>query len=111
MDHMNIAGPFVDPDSAPRPCAGVVAKSIGSATFLVPVEENVADLDRAFVLSGTAEFVWGRLDGVRTREEIVRQLVGEFAVDEATARSDLEGFLSELVASGLVEAVAPREGR
>jgi hypothetical protein len=43
------------------------------------------------------------IDGARDVEALVDELAAEFAADRGTIARDVEGFLAELVASGVVE--------
>lgn len=74
-----------------------------------PVADEVVvfDLDSQLVhgLDGVAAFVWQRLADEPTLVELTAAVVERFAVDEATATADLERFVAELGAAGLVETV------
>lgn len=56
-------------------------------------------------LNGTASAAWEGLAAGRGEAEIASRIAAEFEVDERTARADLRGFIKELAAAGLVEAV------
>lgn len=58
-------------------------------------------------LNDTGTFVWENLDGDRDLGTIIVTLVGEFEVDDATAREDVFGFASELIEKGLIAASRP----
>ena len=47
---------------------------------------------------------WHALARGPTRAELVRLLLGEFEVDEATAARDVDTYLAELEGRGLLEA-------
>ena len=51
--------------------------------------------------SGTV--LWQALAEGTTRDALVKRLLAEFEVDEATARGDVDRFLTELDARGLLE--------
>jgi hypothetical protein len=52
---------------------------------------------------GSACFIWGKIDGQRTVEEILSAIVEEYQVEPGTARIDLERFLGELKGLSLIE--------
>ena len=54
------------------------------------------------VLNPVAIKVFGLLDGTRSLEQIVDEVVAEFEVRPETAMADLETFLEELSAHGMV---------
>jgi hypothetical protein len=80
----------------------VVLRRIAGEVLLVPVRKRLVDMDCVFVLDGTGEFVWDHLDGTRTKDDLVREVVRKFAVDEAQASADVEAFLGELAGAGLL---------
>lgn len=82
----------------------VVRREIAGETILVPVRGRAADMRRMYSLNPTAAFLWGRIDGRRTCEEILGELLASFAADPAVARADAEAFLAEALAEGLLEA-------
>ncbi len=86
--------------------SSVVAREIAGETFLVPVKGRLADLQRVFVLNRVGGFVWECLDEGRTAEEVALAVMGRFEVEVGIARADVERFLGELRAAGLVEGPA-----
>ena len=51
----------------------------------------------------TGAVLWQTLAKGATREELIRGLVAEFEVNEATAAVDVDRFLADLDARGLLE--------
>jgi hypothetical protein len=85
----------------------VVRRTIGGEVILVPVTGELASLREVYVLNGVGDFVWERLDGTRSLEGILEEMIATFDADRGTLRGDLLRHVSELVAMGLV-AVAGR---
>jgi hypothetical protein len=56
-------------------------------------------------LNRTGSWVWQRLDGPRTVEELAQGVAEEFGVDRSQARDDVSAFARDLVARELVELV------
>jgi hypothetical protein len=67
------------------------------------------------VLNPVGSKIYSLLDGAHTQDEIVRAVIDEFDVDEAQARGDLQRYLEELDADGLLappaSEAAPTEER
>lgn len=62
---------------------------------------------RVFDLNPTGTVVWQWIDqGVDTA---VRQVMASFAVDDATARRDVDVLIAQLAAAGLLVPMAPDE--
>ena len=53
-------------------------------------------------VGGIGPHLWRLLEAPRSRAELVDEICREFEVDEATAGADLERFIADLAAHGLV---------
>lgn len=76
---------------------------VSGETLLVPIRGEVAQCDNIFILNGTGGFLWPRLDGATSVSELSVLLSEHFegATPDST-RSDVESFLSEIDARGLI---------
>lgn len=68
----------------------------GQAVIVVPSTQSMHTLNEV----GT--FIWQRCDG-KTADEVVAEMIGEFEVDEAAARADLDAFAAELAGKSMLE--------
>ena len=84
----------------------VVDRRIAGERFLVPIRGTLADLRGIFLLDEVGAFVWDRIDGRATVEEIGQAVSAEFEVETGTATADAESFLRELTGHGFVEGIA-----
>ncbi len=88
----------------------MVQRQVAGEVFLVPIRGRLADLQELFVLSETGRFIWERLDGRHSFDDLAVGLVSEFEVEEEQARSDALAFVEQLQEAGLVEeATQPAE--
>ncbi len=88
----------------------VMSRKIDGELFLVPVRGKLADMESIFTLTEVAEFIWERLDGRKSLNNIRSEVTAEFDVDDDRAGSDIRGFIAELLDSGLIhEAEAANE--
>ncbi|MGB0367803.1 MAG: PqqD family protein [Flavobacteriales bacterium] len=71
-------------------------KQVGDDLVLVPVKDNVAEMNEMFTLNDVGAFIWNNLQGDVTQEELATSLSKEFDVDEETVSSDLNEFLIQL---------------
>ncbi len=70
-------------------------------------EKVMVDFDSGnyFMLKGSANAIWDKMyDGVDT-QEIVRQLLEEYEVEESECRSSTESFFYKLEEMGFVQLV------
>ena len=77
---------------------GMVYRKIGDEFILVPIRQNVGDLESIYTLNETAANIWEWIDGKTRVEEIREKLVGEFDVTSNEAEKDLIEHLQQLEA-------------
>lgn len=75
----------------------IVARRIAGEMILVPIHNNVADMDYIYTLNETAARVWELSDGERNLAEIHQALTAEFEVDPAEAQQDLLELIRALI--------------
>jgi hypothetical protein len=85
-----------------RRSTDVVARQVGAEWILVPIRQNVGNLDFVYTLDAVAARVWALIDGERTIDAIVTGICAEFDVDRGTATSDVSDLLSDLEKATLV---------
>lgn len=74
----------------------LVKRSIAGDVILVPVGSASLELKGLLTLNETGERIWDLLPECTDRDEIVRRLMEEYDVDEATLRSDTDEFIGTL---------------
>ncbi len=92
--------------AGPRQRRGVVAREIAGETLLVPVRHRAQEMG-LFTLNEVGTFLWSRLDGTRSPDALVREVLARFDVDEARVRVDLGEFLGQLREAGCLEEARP----
>ena len=76
----------------------------------MPIGGRLADLQELFALNEVGSWLWSRLDGSKTLDDLVVGVTREFEVGEAQAREDAKAFLDELLKAGLVtESTSEKE--
>jgi hypothetical protein len=83
----------------------IVARQIAGEMILVPIRQNVGDLDSIFLLNETARFAWQLFDGVLSLADIRRQITEEFDVAELPAGQDLLELVAHLERVGALVKV------
>ncbi len=83
----------------------IVSRVIAGETMLVPIKGKLADMQRIFSLTPVASYIWERLDGESSLEEVLRGIIERFSVDRAEAERDLREFVEELAGAELIEKV------
>lgn len=78
----------------------LILRSIAGETMLIPTGALAQDFNGMITLNDVAAFIWENLEKVESQDELLRLVLDEFEVDEATADADLNGFLKMLLAKG-----------
>ena len=74
----------------------IIFREIAGEFILVPIRNNVGDLNCIYTLNEVGAKIWELIDGKREISEIRSALLEDFEVRPEEAGKDLEGFLSEL---------------
>lgn len=73
----------------------LVKRNIAGDVILVPVGDSSLTLKGLITLNETAEFIWDRLTDAADAAELAAALCGEYEIDAATARSDVDEILAQ----------------
>lgn len=84
----------------------MVLRRIGKDQLLVPVSGAIARTNAVFPLNATAAFIWGRITGGESTDQIAQALSREFNVSGDQATRDVEEFLQRLLVEQLLEPLA-----
>jgi hypothetical protein len=71
-------------------------RQVGEELILVPLKDNVADMDEMFTLNDVGSFIWEMIDENKTVDDLERAIIAEYEVDQQEAKKDLEEFLEKL---------------
>ena len=74
----------------------IVTRKTGNEYVLVPITNNIADMNSVYTLNETGAFIWEHIDGKRTVEEIITELMNEYEIDKQNAESDVFIFISNM---------------
>ena len=96
----------IDGRSVFRRSDDVVCRAVGLESILVPIRNNVGNLDFVYTLSPVAARIWSLLDGVRTADEIADAIMAEYEVDRDTVLADMAELVSDLAGVSLLTRVS-----
>ena len=88
-----------------RQDGSIVSRRIEDEVILVPIRQNVADLESIYTLNEVGAHIWEQIDGQRTTAEILALTVEEFEVSEEEAQKDLMEFIEQLSSIGAITRV------
>jgi methyltransferase-like protein len=74
----------------------VVTRKTGNEYVLVPVTDNIADMDSVYTLNETGAFIWEQIDGKKSTEQIISAMTEEYDIDNNTATEDVLQFIIKM---------------
>ena len=61
--------------SIPSHSSAIVTRKTGNEYVLVPITNNIADMNSVYTLNDTGAFIWEQINGKRNIEEILSALI------------------------------------
>jgi hypothetical protein len=74
----------------------IVTRKTGNEYVLVPITNNIADMNSVYTLNETGAFIWELIDGKRSVEEIITALTTEYDIDKKNAETDVFSFTENM---------------
>lgn len=92
----------MNPDSVPQHQANIVTRKTGNEYVLVPVTNNIADMDSVYTLNETGAYIWEHTDGKRTVAELIALVEAEYETSRETAEKDVIEFLEAMLSNKII---------
>ena len=74
---------------------GFILREVAGETVVIPTGDTL-DLNMMITLNETGSFLWKLLDQETDETAMVSALLGEYDVDEETARTSVSAFVAKL---------------
>ena len=74
---------------------GFILRSVAGETVIVPTGSDL-DLNMMITLNETGKFLWQKLEQGAVEADLVSALLGEYDVDEQTAKAHVAAFVKKL---------------
>ena len=87
---------MIDPKSVLSHSSSVVTRKTGNEYVLIPVSDNVADMDSVYTLNETGAFIWELIDGKKSISDLINALAEEYKIDIETAEADVLSFINKM---------------
>jgi len=84
-----------------------IFRKVVEETILVPVYQNVADMEAIYTLNELGAFIWGHMAEPVDKSALEKAILNAFDVDHKTVHEDLVIFLDELKEIGAIKKVRP----
>lgn len=82
---------------------GVMLSRVAGSYVVVPVGAVQADFTGMITLNPVGAFLWSNLEKEITREELLKNVLAQYSIDEETASRDIDRYLEKLRKNGLLE--------
>jgi hypothetical protein len=76
--------------------ASIVTRKTGNEYVLVPITNNIADMNSVYTLNETGAFIWEQIDGKRSIGEIITAVTAEYDIDFRNAETDVFSFVENM---------------
>jgi methyltransferase-like protein len=76
--------------------ASIVTRKTGNEYVLVPITNNIADMNSVYTLNETGAYIWDQIDGEKSVEEIITALTEEYDIDYQNAEADVFSFINTM---------------
>lgn len=84
----------------------VVVRKVGNEMVIVPLVNSVADMTKVLTLNETGAAIIEVLDGQHTISQVEEQLISVFDVESDILAADLQNFILDALAKGIIEEVS-----
>ncbi len=74
----------------------IITRKTGSEYVLVPVANNIVDMNSVYTLNESGAYIWELVDGKRNLEEIIDKLTEEYDIDRNSAEKDVFSFINNM---------------
>ena len=82
-----------------------IFRKIVDEIVLIPIHQNVANMDAIFTLNEVGAYIWEQLEEPRTQDSLQTLILDEYDVDQQILSTDLAGFLGQLKEFGAIQEV------
>ncbi len=82
-----------------------IFRKIVDEMVLVPIRQNVADLNAIFTLNEIGAFIWEKLGNPITLTELEEAILADYDADIQTVKRELEVFLHDMAEIGAINEV------
>lgn len=82
---------------------GFMLRSVGGRHVVVAIGKASEEFNGLITLNESGAFLWKQLQGGTTYDDMLKAMLEEYEVDEATAREGIDAFLETAKGANLLE--------
>lgn len=80
-----------------------ILRNLVGEYLLMPVGDNIGRFRGTLLMNEMSVFVWEKMQESVSRDELLREILNHYEIDEKTAAADLDGLLDGLKRLGVIE--------
>ncbi len=82
---------------------GFILRKVGEQNVVVAVGSASRSFNGIIRLNDSGRYLWEKLQGGITEQELLQAMLNDFDIDEGTASADISAFIAKLEGAGLLE--------
>ncbi len=82
---------------------GFLLKTVAGSKIVVPIGDATVSFNGVITLSGSAAYLWEKLQAGATEAELLDALLAEYNVERDYAAADLKRFITKLRDANMLE--------
>lgn len=82
-----------------------IHRKIVDESVLVPIHQNVADMNCIYTLNAVGATIWEQLESSASMDDLRTRLMDEYDADPDVLTADLQRFLGELSSIGAIREI------
>ncbi len=82
---------------------GFTLRNVIGENILMPTGDNIGKFDGTVILNEVSAFVWEKMQTPVSEEDLLGAILGEFDIDEETAKNDLHALIEKFSSLGLLD--------
>ena len=102
---LTLGGYLIEQDACFARNPDYIFRKIVDEYILVPIHQDVADMECIYTLNEVGAFIWDCLSEPTKSNEIAELIADNFEVETDEAREDVEDFIEQMIDIGAVKRV------
>lgn len=82
---------------------GYLLREVAGESIVVAIDSAALDFNGLITLNGTGTFLWKLLMDGAGEDKLLRAMLAEYKIDQATAKKDIREYLSRLEVAKLLD--------
>ena len=82
--------------------SGYILREVAGNSIVIAVGDESLNFNGIITINGAGTFLWEKLAGGATKQELLDAMLSEYDIDEETASADIDEFVQKLKNSNLL---------